>query len=195
MCGMPRGPEAGGVAGQAPTGQPDVLCAVVNRGMIGAVRNLAPMTPSATLRLAGDLLSQADKVREDHPDVADALAGHSEALIDSISDGGLSIAEVAILLGQSRPTIYEWVKSGYLVAGEARTGGMTVSPRSLLSLIPILDQWREEGRGGRPSRLFREWLDAEAALRNRRRASAALRREHLVANRSGQDRTEPAAEP
>jgi excisionase family DNA binding protein len=129
------------------------------------------MSPAGLFKLAIDLLNQAEAVRADHPDVAAALEAHSESLLLSIA--GLSVADVAELLGQSRPTIYEWIKEGYLVSQEAGRKGMSISPRSLMLLVPILDQWGEEGRQGRPSRLFRKWFESETRARQQDEASGA----------------------
>jgi len=139
------------------------------------------MAPAAMFRVAVDLLNQADRVREDHADVAAAIEADSEALSAGLSN--LSVAQVAELLGQSRPTIYEWLKAGYLVSEEAAARGMSISPRSLMTLIPILGQWEEQGREGRPSRLLREWFEGANALRERRRASAGRRRAELINRR------------
>ncbi len=132
------------------------------------------MTAAATLRVAGDLLNQADKIRDQLPDVAAALESHSAALIETVPC--LSVADVADLLGQSRPTIYEWVKAGYLLSEEAGAQSMSISANSLVKLIPILDQWEDDGRPGRPSRLLRQWFADAQELRQRRREFAAKQR-------------------
>src|SRR5690349_19400604 len=126
------------------------------------------MDSAALLKIALDLLNQAGRIRAAHPEEAAALEADSAALLASIP--GLSVSEVADLLGQSRPTIYEWVKEGYLVSEEASTRGMSISPGSLMTLIPILEQWEDDGRPGRPSRLLRQWFEGARDLRERSRA-------------------------
>jgi len=136
------------------------------------------MTRAGILRIVVDLLNEADNVRADYPESAAIIEARADELLASVA--GLSVAEVAELLGQSRPTIYEWVKAGYLVAQDAAAKGMSISPRSLMILIPILDQWEEEGRQGRPSRLLAEWFAGAAKAREQEEDFAARRRAGLV---------------
>jgi len=129
---------------------------------------------TAALEVAANLLVQADHIRADHPEVAAELEAGSRKLLDAVPS--LSVAQVADLLEQSRPTIYEWIKAGYLLTEEAARRGVRVSPESLLVLIPILHEWQDQGRVGRPSRLLQEWLDGALERGERRRAFAVRRR-------------------
>ena len=136
------------------------------------------MNAASVLRVAGDLLHQADLVRDAVPEVAAALEADSAQLIETVPT--VSVAEAADLLGQSRPTVYEWIKAGYLLSEEARTRGLTISPSSLLKLMVVLEQWEDDGRPGRPSRLLRQWAREELELRERRRQFAAKRKDGTI---------------
>ncbi len=131
------------------------------------------MSAVDTLQVAGDLLVQADKIRAHDATVAEALETDVFKLLTQVPS--LSVAQVAELLGQSRPTIYEWIKAGYLLTQEAGANGVSISPESLLAIIPILHEWEEQGREGRPSRLLREWF-AGALDRHQQRLAFAERR-------------------
>lgn len=135
------------------------------------------MSSAAALRVAGDLLVQADKIRDAFPDVAAALEADSYTLLVDVP--AVSVAQAADLLGQSRPTIYEWIKAGHLLAAEADSRGLKVSPESLVTIIPILREWGLEGGEGRPSRYLREWFDGAIERRERRREFAEKRRAGL----------------
>jgi excisionase family DNA binding protein len=136
------------------------------------------MNAASVLRVAGDLLHQADLVRDAVPEVAAALEADSVQLIETVP--AVSVAEAADLLGQSRPTVYEWIKAGYLLSEEARTHGLSVSPSSLVKLMAVLGQWDDDGRPGRPSRLLRRWVGGELDLRKRRREFAAKRKDGTI---------------
>lgn len=132
------------------------------------------MSPVAALRVAGDLLLQADRIRDAHPEVAAALEADSYALLVEVP--AVSVAQAADLLGQSRPTIYEWIKAGHLLTDDADKRGVKVSPESLVAIIAILREWELEGGEGRPSRYLREWFDGAIERRERRRDFAETRR-------------------
>jgi len=136
------------------------------------------MSATATLQVAGDLLVQADKIRAEHPEIAAALEADSHRLLVEVPC--VSVAQAAGLLGQSRPTIYEWIKAGFLVTQEADARGVNISSESLVTIIPILREWEEEGREGRPSRFLRDWFEGALERRERRQAYAARRRAGLT---------------
>jgi excisionase family DNA binding protein len=136
------------------------------------------MSAAAILDVAADLLLQADKIRDAFPEVAAALEADGHRLLVDVPS--VSVAQAADLLGQSRPTIYEWIKAGHLLAVEADSRGIKLAPESLLTIIPVLREWELEGREGRPSHFLREWFDGAIERRERRREFADRRRAGLT---------------
>jgi excisionase family DNA binding protein len=135
------------------------------------------MASVAVLEVAGRLKAEADALRAGQLDaaaLAERLEAASDELLEDVPD--LSVADVAQLLGQSRPTIYEWVRQGFLLAQAAEGRGLRISPASLLVILPIVMEWQQAGRRERPSRLLRAWYDGAIQRRAQRLAFADQRR-------------------
>ncbi|HEY3078582.1 MAG TPA: helix-turn-helix domain-containing protein [Chloroflexota bacterium] len=104
------------------------------------------------------VVAQADAVEPVRPDVARELRSAADVILESIPP--LAVADAALLLRQSAPTVRDWIDDGLLEA--ERVGRMRrVSPRSLLVVLPAVEAWEANGRRGRLKKLLKEQL-AEA---------------------------------
>jgi hypothetical protein len=102
------------------------------------------MAPPTALLVACDLASVADQVRERDPVVATRLDHDRELLLDAAAP--LTVKATAELFGQSRPTIHDWLKRGILDAHPAGSRGkVLIDLRSVATLLPFIDEWREAG--------------------------------------------------
>jgi excisionase family DNA binding protein len=128
----------------------------------------------ALLEAIRDVLDQADEIRAVRPDVADRLTADVGQLVAEVP--ALTVQELAATLSQSKTTIHAWIKAGVLDATPAGRR-LVVSPASVLAVMPVIREWRDAGRRGRPTRMLREWLNAEQELKAQRHEVGRLRRE------------------
>jgi excisionase family DNA binding protein len=99
------------------------------------------------------VVAQADAVESVRPDVAKELRSAADVLLESLPP--LVVADAAIVLRQSAPTVRNWIDDGLLEA--ERVGRVRrVSPKSIVVVLPAVEEWEANGRRGRLKKILKE---------------------------------------
>lgn len=118
------------------------------------------------LQVADDLKTQAERLRADHPDIAQKLESDRDVILEH--EGPLTTNEAAKLLGTTKPTILDWVRRGVLDKHWRSTPfGTLITAASVAAILPAIRQWNETGRDGRALRRIMESMrdDLDTELR------------------------------